>query len=91
MTPATFFQQKEKVRAIRGGCKQGAKYAEIYSGFRIVDFTHWSNEMQYDSVSKRHSVQYPTSSEEPWKMRMEKKTKNPKQNKKTTKTQHVIH
>lgn len=43
--------------------------------------------MQYDSVSKRHSVQYPTSSEEPWKMRMErkKKKKNPKQNKKNNK------
>lgn len=40
--------------------------------------------MQYDSVSKRQSVQYPTSSEEPWKMRMEK-TKNPKQNKKNNK------
>lgn len=73
MTPATFSSRKKKSKLLVGGCKQGAKYAEIYSGFRIVDFTHWSNEMQYDSVSKRHSVQYPTSSEEPWKMIMEKK------------------
>lgn len=41
--------------------------------------------MQYDSVSKRQSVQYPTSSEEPWKMRMEKKKPKPKQNKKNNK------
>lgn len=41
--------------------------------------------MQYDSVSKRHSVQYPTSSEEPWKMRMEKKNKTKAKQKKQQK------
>lgn len=41
--------------------------------------------MQYDSVSKRHSVQYPTSSEEPWKIRMEKKNNPQSKTKKNNK------
>lgn len=41
--------------------------------------------MQSDSVSKRHSVQYPTSSEEPWKMKKKKpKSKTKKQQKPNT-------